>query len=345
MKDIFQRLEEEKDPKLKIGLLLELSKMFLNSDLGKCEAAAIELHEIGENHNLPLATMHYYLVLGRISYRRGELELANNYFKQGELLAIEINSPMGQANSLEAVGLILNKQGQHAEAIQLIHKAFEIYSDMGAHNGQMGLAYNNIANTYNYLKQTTEAKKYYRLAIDALENSERRQSIYLIRGNLGILLFHEGEYEESIVNFKAGLLGFIEQNNVQAQSQAYCHIGNGYLALGQHVKALEHFQKGLKLTRTTDFDTELSSIYHGLGNLYVSMTGYSEALNYYNKTMAIRLEKGYWLEACETYMALYSLYSQMNEPILAAQALASGKQLSAEKSVEVWQKRFLELKD
>lgn len=340
MKNLFEQLENEQDPKLRIGLLLKLSKMFLNSDLGKCESAAFELLEIGKSNNLPEAVMHHFLVMGRISYRRGDLDLSLNYFKQSELLAIELNSAMGQANSLESFGLILNKQGQHTEALQFILQAFEIYKSIGAHNGQIGLAYNNIANTFNYLKQTADAKKYYRLAIDALENSERKHSLNLIKANLGLILLHDGHYQEAITYLESGLIGFIEQHNVQAQSQAYCHIGYGYLALGMHVKALENFQKGLKLARTTHFDTELSSIYQGLGNLYRAMHGYHESLGYYKKALKIRLEKGYWLEACETYNGLYMLYDEMKKPILAKQALANGKQLSTEKGVEQWQKNF-----
>ena len=142
MKDVFEKLEQEKDPELRIGLLLELSKKFLNSDLGKCESAAFELLEIGKNYNLPEAVMHHFLVMGRISYRRGDLNIAFNYFKQSESLAVELNNAVGQANSLESFGLILNKQGQHTEALQFILQAFEIYKSIGAHNGQIGLAYN-----------------------------------------------------------------------------------------------------------------------------------------------------------------------------------------------------------
>lgn len=344
MKDILLQLEQEQDPHVKIDLLIQVSKGFLNSDLERCEDIAMELLAIGQNNDLPVAVMHHFLVMGRINYRRGQLEDSKNYFANGEKIAREINNQAGIANSNEAFGLILNKQGLHAEALDLILKALAIYQDTVTDKSMLGLPYNNIANTYNYLGQTTEAESYYRLAIEAMENSDRQQHTHLIKGNLGLLLFQREQHVEAIINFKSALEGFIATNNVQAQSQAYNHIGNCYVGLNDLVKGLEYFQKALKIIRSRDFPTELSSIYQGLGKLYTKLNGHAEALSYFNKALAIRLEKAYWSDACETYLSLYTLNDLTGNTTKANEAIMAGKLLAAEMGIAHWQKQFEEVK-
>ncbi len=340
MKDIYQLLEDEQDPKAKMHLLLTMSKGFLNNDLERCKNTAFELLALGKNHNLPEATMHHFLVMGRITYRRGELDNAFDYFKSAQAIALQIDHFQGKANCLESFGLIHNKQGQHTEALGLIMSALELYKANNAHNGLLGLAYNNMANTFNYLKQTEDAEKYYRLSIEALEDSERKHSVNLIKGNLGLILFQKGDYHEAIANLEAGLEGFIAQNNVQAQSQAYSHLGNCYVELNKLVNALEAFQKGLKIIRTRDFPTELASIYQGLGRLYSKMSGYIDAEIYLMKALEVRLEKAYWSDACETYLNLIELYQKTGDNEKAAKALADGKKLSIEKSLKHREEEF-----
>lgn len=344
MKDTFNQLEEERDPHVRIELLLKLCKGFLNSDLERCENAAFELLVIGKHHAIPEASMQHFLVMGRISYRRGELETSYDYFTEALGVANNIDSLKGKANCLESFGLIRNRQGKHHEALGLLMQAHEIYQTIGAHNGLLGLSYNNIANTYNYLKEPDEAEKYYRLAIEALEQSERQYSVNLIKGNLGLILFKKAKYQDAIQFLEAGLEGFIQQNNVQAQSQAYCHIANGYMALDELVKALEYFQKGLKLIRSREFPTELASIFQGLGQLYIKLNGHKEALLNLKKALAIRLDRAYWSDACETYLTLYSLYTQIGNHEKAEQMISEGLKLSQDKEIKQREAEFMALK-
>lgn len=344
MKDTLQRLEEEQDPVARIELLLKLSKGFLNNDLERCESAAFELLLLGKNYDLPLATMHHFLVMGRICYRRANLEAAQDYLSSAEQLAIDIGNLSGQAQSLEAMGILLNKQGHHYEALEVITKGLEIFKTQVDDNSKLGLSYNNIANTYNYLKNTDEAEKYYRMAIEVMDSSDRQHNINLIKGNLGLILYQKEQFHDAIAYISAGLEGFIVQNNIQAQSQAYSHLGNCYLELGEMVKALEHFQKGLKLTRSRDFQTEMSAIYQGLGKLYTKMEGYKDAITNLNKALSIRIEKSYWTEACESYLSLYTLYKTLQNKEEADRHWQKGYDLSVAHGMAYWQNQFLENK-
>ncbi len=343
MKSIYKQLELEQDPSAKMLLLLQLSVGYLNNDLARCEDVAMQLLLLGQEHNIPAAIMHHNIVMGRVKYRAGELHESLEFFKKAENMALEINHEGGRAQCLESYGFISNRQGNHEQALQMAMQALEIYKKTNAHNGAIGLAYNNIANSYNYLEQLDEAEKYYRLALETLENSDRKQSMFLMNSNLGLILYKKGNYREAITNYEYGLQGYLANNNALAQSQAYCHIAFSYIELKEYAQALIHFQKGLKVVKNKQMFTEHSFILAGLGKLYIAWGGFDVAKSYINKSLAIRLEKGYWSEACESYQDLHQLYSLTGDTDKADQALAAGKQLSIEKGLKKWQKKLDEI--
>lgn len=343
MKDIYEQLAETQDPLVKVELLLRLSKVFLNNDHYRCEEVAYQLLQIGQEQQMPAAVMNHYLVMGRLKYRQGALTESYGWFAKAEALALATNNTNAYASCFEAYGMILNKQGRHTEALEFMQRAFATYQQNSAPKGHIGMAYNNIANTYNYMLQANQAEEYYRLAIETLENSDRKESLHLIKSNLGLLLFQRGQFAEAIVNFEAGFEGFVKQHHLQGQLQAYSHIAHSYLGLEQHAKALMYFQKGLKLIRSSNLDNELSSIYQGLGKLYMAMNGYAEAHKYLNKALKIRLDKAYWGLACETYNSQYHLYNLTEEKTKALKALKDGHVLSIAEKLPEWQKTFEKL--
>ncbi|CAN5188230.1 hypothetical protein BH09BAC1_BH09BAC1_22720 [soil metagenome] len=345
MKEIYAQLENEQDPSAKMLLLLQLGVGYLNNDLARCEDVAQQLLALGHQYNMPVAIMHYNIVMGRINYRAGELDASLRFFKKGEALALELQHEGGQAQCMESYGFIHNRQGSHDQALKMALQAFALYQKTNAHKGAIGLAYNNIANCYNYLEQLDEAEKYYRLAIETIEQSDRKQSVFLMHSNLGLILYKKGKFAEAIANYQYGLKGYLANNNALAQSQAYCHIAYSYIELQEYAQALIHFQKGLKVIKNKHLYTEHSFILAGLGKLYMEWGGYGEAMEYLNKSLAIRLEKGYWAEACESYHDLHKLYNLMQDCDNAHQALANGKKLSMEKELKEWQAKFRALEN
>lgn len=344
MKETYHKLEETNDPQIKMELLLRLSQGFLNSDLQRCEEVAMQLLQLGEEHNMQLAVVYHYLILGRVSYRKGGMEQAFGLFSKASTLAEKQNNKAGMAACKEMDGVMANQQGRHTDALELFMQCQRLYLEVNAPATIMGLVFNNIGNTYNYLAKYEEAEKYYRQAIETLENTERRYSNNLIKSNLGLLLYYKKRYTEAIVLFEECLVGYIERNNTQAQIQTYSHIGQSYLCQAEHAKALLSFQKALKLIRSSNLTTELSSVYHGLGQLYTAIGGHKEALKYLNKALAIRLEKSFWALACETYEGLYKLHTLTADSATATQVVVQGLKLSSEKGLEEWQVKFSQLK-
>lgn len=342
-KDLLLQLELETEPEKLVVILVDLTEIFLRNDLNRSEQYANKLLTLGENNNLPLALIHYNIVMGRIAFHKADLTGAFDYYSKANQIALEVDLLMPQANVLQSKGVVLHKWGRNDEALENLFAALEIFKSEGANNGLLGVLYNDIANTYDSMKQSQEAKKYYQLAIETLEDSDKRQIIDFVKGNLGLMLLNKREFNEALTYFKNSLEGFLAANQVQAQGLTYHYLAQCHMGLNEHSKALEYYHQALKLFKHSRYYNELSIIYMGLGTFYQDLGGYSNTEVYFNKALDMRLMRGFWHGACQAYVALYKLYTAMGDTQVAHDMLVSGHNLAIEHQLPAWVNDFEEL--
>jgi len=339
-KHLLEQLELANNPEEQVDIIVDLTELFLNNDLQRCEEYAAMLLAIGDTHQLPTAHMHYHLVMGRINYRKANLKTAFDHYTQANTFALQTNHLIAQASILELKGMLHNKWGQHQEALENMLAALNLYLEQNVSKGLIGLCYNNIATTYDSLKQTDEAERYYRLAIETLEQSDKKQTIHFVMANLGLLLLNKKEYKQALPYFNNSLAAFVAANQVQAQGLAYHYMGQCYMGLKDHGSALELYQKALKLFKHSRYYHELSVIYTGMGTLYHELGGFSNAEVYHNRALEMRLKREFWNGACETYLSLNELYQSMNNPTMANDMLVDGLKLAEKQNLTPWVEKF-----
>jgi tetratricopeptide (TPR) repeat protein len=105
-------------------------------------------------------------------------------------------------------------------------------------------------------------------------------------------LLIRGEYEESIS--EAELAGKLAKRihfpkGIAASSFA---MASGYLYLGKHEVALEHYFKSLKISEELKDESIIAKHYGNIGNVYYSLRDYSNALEYYQKAFDKATEQG-----------------------------------------------------
>ncbi len=342
-KDLLLQLDIESDPIKRVDIIVLLTEHFLNNDLTRCETYANQLLEIGEENDLPIAYMHYNLVMGRLSYRKADLKGSFAYYTKANNYAAQLEDKAAQAIVLESKAVVLHKWGQNDEALVGMFAALDTYKVENVDKGLIGMCYNGIANTYDSMKQTKEAKEYYLLAIETLENSDKKQIIDFVKANLGLMLLNQKEFSEAIEYFNNSLKGFLAANQVQAQGLTYHYLGQCYMGLNQHSKSLELYHKGLKLFKHSRYYNELSIIYMGLGTLYQDLGGFSNTEVYFNKALDMRLIRGFWHGACQCYEALFNLYIVMGDRRVAGDMLQSGLILAKEHKLLTWINDFEKL--
>jgi len=187
----------------------------------------------------------------------------------------------------KSLGTILNIQGKHAQAAEMMQKALDISpSDYELHNN-LGLAqqslgeladaeasyrkaielkpdfaagYNNLGNAHNLLGRSSQAEQSYRSAIDL------RPDYVEAHNNLGTVLQDTARLEASELSFRKAI------SFDPAYARAHSNLGISLVALGRTVEAEESYRQAIQL------DSNLSDAYNNLGNLLIKLGRVDEAI-------------------------------------------------------------------
>ena len=83
-----------------------------------------------------------------------------------------------------------------------------------------------------------------------------------------------------------------ELNLIKESSGNYNYIGNLYKNRNDYNKALENFQKALKIEEEQDDKSGISGTYNNIGIIYRLMGDYAKSLEYFQKSLEICFKLG-----------------------------------------------------
>jgi arylsulfatase A-like enzyme/Tfp pilus assembly protein PilF len=198
-------------------------------------------------------------------------------------------------NQIQA-GLYQYEQGDYRSSVQTFQKILATEKDNP-------LVYDYLGSGFLRLKQSEEAEKYYRLAI------QRGIDSAVFHLNLGIIHFNRNELPQAQQEFERTIA--MEPSNVTA----HFHLGNVFRMRGELERAVEEYQRALEINPSYVYAK------NGLGRTYAAMKRDQEALQafedvvhmdptgapgYFN--LAVELERfGRTVEALKNYRKFMKL--------------------------------------
>ena len=101
-----------------------------------------------------------------------------------------------------------------------------------------------------------------------------------------------------------------EDKNILKQKLAktYNHIGLLYKNKGELDKALEYYNKSLKIREELNLKNEVAKSLYNIANIFVSKGNYLLALTYHNKALDIRKELNDKNDISASYMSIGLIY-------------------------------------
>ncbi|MEE9407456.1 MAG: histidine kinase dimerization/phosphoacceptor domain -containing protein [Polaribacter sp.] len=131
--------------------------------------------------------------------------------------------------------------------------------------------------------------------------------------------YNLGEYQKQLAYYKEGLV--LNKENINLKIKYLNNLGWAYKLLNNTNKALEHYNKGLKLLKEKKLDT-LTKIYATLlgnsGLIYTKKGNFKEALKRFTISKKIRKNlnnKGYLAGSYLDIAELYAAQNQLNKAI------------------------------
>ncbi|MDO8998144.1 MAG: tetratricopeptide repeat protein [Bacteroidota bacterium] len=189
-------------------------------------------------------------------------------------------------------------QGIKPDSAIFFHtKAIE-YAVKGKSQLKKGENLRFIGYDYIYLRDNENASKFFdeglRIAEKEIELSKDKKYIILTKklqssclAGIGVNYKSLGNSDKAMEYFEKALKINLEINNVKGQINIYGNIGGLFQAMGQNDKALENMLKGLKLSEEINSKNNISILCGNIGLSYKFLGVFSKAIVFYERALKI----------------------------------------------------------
>ncbi len=165
------------------------------------------------------------------------------------------------------LGYLYNKLGEDKN-IKLSIKAYQ----KGIEIKPNDVAYYNMGNAYDELKEYQKAINAYQKAIEIKHDKHDKHEAY---NNMGVAYKELKEYQKAINAYQKAIE--IKPDN----HEAYYNMGNAYDELKEYQKAINAYQKAIEIKH------DKHEAYYNMGIAYGKLGEYQKAINAYQKAIEI----------------------------------------------------------
>ena len=264
--------------------------------------------------------------LGEISYSKGDLIRAYNYFEQAAGLFTEIKDRNGRARCLLFRGYITDAIGELDRAMSLFDEALELYRDTGNRAGE-GLAItargithslerkdeegiklhrearsifqtigdlqseaitlNAVGQAYQNLNENSLALGYYKQAQKLFEQNGTRDFLPVSIYQIASLYKEKADFETALSYYEdCARLSHANKKN-RMEAYALNEIATIYAMQGDHAKALRQYLKVLRFHGSIHDRRGQAFALNNIGDLYLSLGRTHEALATYERALPL----------------------------------------------------------
>ena len=181
-------------------------------------------------------------ILGEAERRLGSFEMAAIHFEQGLALAREINNP----ERYRALATLL---GLSALDLQDANTAKQHFEDLLASFEEdilpveLARAYHGLGLTYQQFGNTTEALRYYDLALAQLTEASDPKFHYRVLMDKAWVLVETQAFEQAATFFEgARRIGESSLDGIESRYQVEVGLGSVFMGQERYQQAIDHFQ-------------------------------------------------------------------------------------------------------
>ena len=173
---------------------------------------------------------------GALAYRNGQLDDGEKAYRQAETLASHIGFRLALATTLRGRGALADSAGKHAEAIELLKQARDVFQETESSVG--------VLKTCISLGRASYALGQYRQSLLYFEEAKIQcgQGRYPaeeaeINARIGDIMLAEGRYEKAAEFYERDLQIVSLQGTERARGHALLNVGRIQRLLGNYLRA------------------------------------------------------------------------------------------------------------
>ncbi|MCD4670118.1 MAG: tetratricopeptide repeat protein [Actinomycetia bacterium] len=169
----------------------------------KIEKALAMFREVHDRHKeahalFRLGDLHY---LKTAKHGRDSFRLAKEYLAAAIVAYQDVGDRLGEAVSVNYLGIISNRLGDYVQAIELHQKSLAVFQEIENRNGE-ALALRWLATAHRELREYQQAKKEYEISLSISREIGDRRREALTLDHLGRLAVKEGNHQAAVPYFE-----------------------------------------------------------------------------------------------------------------------------------------------
>lgn len=238
----------------KIYTNIELSRLYLTSDLSKAleyAEKAVELAEKSGNSEMLSKSLNN---IGNVCFNQGFFELALTHYYRNLEIQKSLGNEKGIASALINIGAISLNMSNFEQAKVKFAEALKTFKELERKLGakkysvEIITIYNNLGIACQNLKEYKQAEIYYQTGIDLARKAIDNTSLLAnLLNNIASLLLNQNQPDEAYGPINEALDIRLRIGDKNGQAQSYRTFAAYYIEKGNSDKTLEYLYKGYDL--------------------------------------------------------------------------------------------------
>lgn len=239
---------------------------------------------------------------------------AHDLAMQARNLAVDLKYPKGEAYALKNLGMIFYTRGRYVETLDYWNQSLEVFEKLNDDIGVSNML-NNIGAIYFNQGADDKALEY---SLKSLQIAERiGDTLRMVSALINVGNTYYNKKDPVALTYLLKVIPLVEKsNNHEAFIVVTGNIGEIYLDNDEFVKALEYFDKSIKVAGD---EPSAAFSYNGLGKLRSKEGNYTEALKNHNVAITLAEKVDDKLQVIRGLRGIADVYRKQNNTDLAIQ--------------------------
>ena len=216
---------------------------------GEAEALLAAVQELVEAKRVPesfAADVVYWF--GRIHFRFYEAQEALSRYDTALKLYEQVGDNLGKANTLKAIGDVLQFLDRREEALERYDTALKLYEQVGSKLGKANTL-GAIGDVLQFLKRCDEALERYDTALKLYEQVGDKLGKANTLQAIGDLALANEQYSEALQHYRQALALLEQIHDLYSTARVWYCIGTAYATQGDKPQAISAFTTAASILR------------------------------------------------------------------------------------------------
>jgi serine phosphatase RsbU (regulator of sigma subunit) len=233
------------------------------------------------------------LVLNQLCwvYRGSDYNKAIEYGRQAQKLAIELDYPLGLANSLSFIGVVKRNIGDYPEAMENFFDALRIAEEYQLKR-ELAYSYNNIGDIFKLQGDDIHAIENTQKAIALFKEMDDLRGISYAYLRMGELYQNQQNYTQALQYFQQTLGVRRKLQDLDALETSMNRVGNIYRLLGRYDSALHYLNRSLTLSQNIKDKTAIANNQADIALTYANLGQIDTAIAFAKNALSLAEEVG-----------------------------------------------------